>query len=73
MFGLILSALLSASEPGVASAPAPQSPVAKETDEPKRKICRRQQVTGQLQGTKRVCMTPEQWKRLKEESPPSRR
>jgi hypothetical protein len=31
-----------------------------------KKICKRQPVTGQLQGTKRVCMTAEQWKRVQE-------
>ena len=67
MLAALFSVLLIASEP-VAVTPALQAPVTNEAAEaPKpEKICRRQPVTGQLQGTKRVCMTAEQWKRVQE-------
>ena len=69
MFALMFSVLLVASETSSAAAAAPQAPTingATETPDPQKKICKRQQVTGQLQGTKRVCMTAEQWKRVQE-------
>ena len=61
---------------------ATQAPVEDETsaagssqagDEGSRKICKRQPVTGQLQGTKRVCMTADQWKRTQETTQRARR
>lgn len=68
MLAALFSVLLIASEP-VAATPAPQAPATNEASEaadPNKKICKRQPVTGQLQGTKRVCMTAEQWKRVQE-------
>jgi hypothetical protein len=68
MFVALLSGMLLASET-VANTAAPPAPVANEAAEapdPNKKICKRMQVTGQLQGTKRVCMTAEQWKRTQE-------
>jgi hypothetical protein len=70
MFVALLSGMLLASET-VANTAAPPAPVANEAAEaadPNKKICKRQLVTGQLQGTKRVCMTAEQWKRVQEAS-----
>ncbi len=67
MLPLLFSVLLVASE--TATTATPQSPTANETAEapnPEKKICKRQPVTGQIQGTKRVCMTAEQWKRVQE-------
>ena len=43
--------------------PADAPTVAQPSEAPKdeRKICKREQVTGQIQGTKRICMTAKQW------------
>lgn len=74
MFVALLSVLL-ASEP-VANSATPPAPVANEATEaadPNKKICKRQPVTGQLQGTKRVCMTLEQWKRVQQADQRGRR
>ena len=68
MLGVLFSVLLIASENVATTTPQP-APVANESVEaadPKKKVCKRQPVTGQLQGTKRVCMTAEQWKRVQE-------
>ena len=67
MFVALLSVMLIASETTATTNTAPTAPVSNEAGEapdPNKKICKRQQVTGQLQGTKRVCMTAEQWKRV---------
>lgn len=69
MLPLLFSVLLVASEAASATTTTPQSPTANETAEapnPEKKICKRQPVTGQIQGTKRICMTAEQWKRVQE-------
>ena len=69
MFVALFSVMLIASETAATTNPTPPAPVANESAEaadPNKKICKRQQVTGQLQGTKRVCMTAEQWKRVQE-------
>ena len=67
MFVALLSVMLIASENVATSQPsAPASNEAAEAPDPNKKICKRQPVTGQLQGTKRVCMTAEQWKRVQE-------
>jgi hypothetical protein len=66
MFAALFSVLLLTSENSAAAAAVPQEPVASEAVDPNKKICKRQPVTGQLQGTKRVCMTAEQWKRAQE-------
>jgi len=63
MIAALFSVLLIASE---GTAVTPPAPVANETAEIEKKICKRQPVTGQIQGTKRVCMTAEQWKRVQE-------
>jgi len=71
MFAALFSVLLLASENSAATVqetPAPVTSEATETAEPNKKICKRQPVTGQIQGTKRVCMTAEQWKRVLETS-----
>lgn len=76
MLAVLFSVLLVASESPVATPPAnavvppatADAPATNEMSDPDRKICRRQQVTGQIQGTKRVCMTAEQWKRTQEAS-----
>ncbi len=66
MFVALLSMMLIASEePAIAVAENPPA-AATEAPDPDKKICKRQQVTGQIQGTKRVCMTAEQWKRAQE-------
>ncbi len=66
MIAVLFSVLLLASDTAAASEPAP-TPATAEAEAPKQeKICKRQPVTGQLQGTKRVCMTAEQWKRTQE-------
>jgi hypothetical protein len=65
MLAALFSVLLIASET-VSTAPAATQPVTNEAAEPAKKICKRQPVTGQIQGTKRVCMTAEQWKRVQE-------
>ena len=67
MFVALFSVLLVASATPASNATTPQAPVENEAAaEPEKKICKRQPVTGQLQGTKRVCMTAEQWKRVQE-------
>lgn len=66
MFAALFSVLLISSEGTTSAATAPQAPIAIEAAEPEKKICKRQPVTGQIQGTKRVCMTAEQWKRAQE-------
>lgn len=68
MFVALLGVLLIASETAATTQP-PQAPATNETTdapEPEKKICKRQPVTGQLQGTKRVCMTAEKWKQVQE-------
>ena len=63
----LFSVLLIASATPAGNATSPQTPVENEAAaEPQKKICKRQPVTGQLQGTKRICMTAEQWKRVQE-------
>lgn len=66
MIAVLFSVMLIASEGTAETAVVPPAPVANETAETDKKICKRQPVTGQLQGTKRVCMTAEQWKRVQE-------
>ena len=66
MFAALFSVLLISSEGTTSAATAPQVPIANEAAEPDKKICKRQPVTGQIQGTKRVCMTADQWKRVQE-------
>lgn len=66
MIAALFSVLLITSEGATATAATPSAPVANEAAEADKKICKRQPVTGQLQGTKRVCMTAEQWKRAQE-------
>ena len=67
MLVALFSVMLIASE-NVATTPpaAPATNEAAESPEANKKICKRQPVTGQLQGTKRVCMTAEKWKRVQE-------
>ena len=66
MFVALMSVMLIASDTSATNTipPAPVTNEAAETPDPDKKICKRQPVTGQLQGTKRVCMTAEQWKRV---------
>ena len=68
MLAALFSVLLVASENAATTTtpPAPATNEAAEAYDPDKKICKRQAVTGQLQGTKRVCMTAEQWKRAQE-------
>lgn len=66
MFVALFSVLLVASETAATTAATPQAPVTNEAAEPPKKVCKRQPVTGQLQGTKRICMTAEQWKAAEE-------
>lgn len=66
MFIALFSVMLVASEGAAATEVTPSAPIANEAAEAEKKICRRQPVTGQIQGTKRVCMTAEQWKRVRE-------
>ncbi len=72
MIPALLVTLLIASEPVVSTA-STQVPAASEAADPDKKICKRQQVTGQLQGTKRVCMTAEQWRQAQEAAQRTRR
>lgn len=74
MLVALLGVMLIASETTAnTTPPAPVSNVAAGTADPNKKICKRQEVTGQLQGTKRVCMTAEQWKRVQEADARTRR
>lgn len=74
MFVALLSVMLIASETSANSLPpAPAANEAAEAPDPDKKICKRQPVTGQLQGTKRVCMTAEQWKRVQDAEQRGRR
>ncbi|HEU4958574.1 MAG TPA: hypothetical protein VFT40_13225 [Sphingomicrobium sp.] len=66
MFIALFSVMLVASEGAASTEVTPSAPIANEAAEAEKKICRRQPVTGQIQGTKRVCMTAEQWKRVRE-------
>ncbi len=61
MIAALFSVLLLTSDSAAASA-TPQAPDAAAEAPKQEKICKRQPVTGQLKGTKRVCMTAEQWK-----------
>jgi hypothetical protein len=67
MFVALFSVMVFASE-SVATTPPPAPATNEAADAPdqNKKICKRQPVTGQLQGTKRICMTAEQWKRVQE-------
>lgn len=68
------SLMLMAPESGATVPPAAQADSkTAEAPDPGKKICKRQPVTGQLQGTKRICMTAEQWKRALEAGQRSRR
>ena len=75
MLAALFSVLLVASETVATNTtpPAPATNDAAEAPDPDKKICKRQAVTGQLQGTKRVCMTAEQWKRVQEATQRTRR
>jgi hypothetical protein len=73
MLAALFSVMLLTSENSAAATTVPQEPVAAEAVDPDKKICKRQPVTGQLQGTKRVCMTAEQWKRAQESAQRTRR
>ena len=66
MIAALFSVMLIASEGTSGTAVTPPAPVANEVADADKKICKRQPVTGQLQGTKRVCMTADQWKRVQE-------
>ena len=66
MFAALFSVLLISSEGTTAAVTTPPAPIANEAAELDKKICKRQPVTGQIQGTKRVCMTADQWKRVQE-------
>ena len=66
MIVALLSVMLITSEGASGTAVTPPAPVANEAAEVEKKICKRQPVTGQIQGTKRVCMTADQWKRAQE-------
>lgn len=70
MFAVLFSVLLVASETTATTNTTPAAPIGNEAAQPAedagKKICKRQQVTGQIQGTKRVCMTAEQWKRVQQ-------
>lgn len=66
MIAALFSVLLIASDGAAATSATQPVPVSNEAAEADKKICKRQPVTGQLQGTKRVCMTAEQWKRVQE-------
>ena len=75
MLAALFSVLLIASESAATTTqtPAQVANEATEAYDPNKKICKRQAVTGQLQGTKRVCMTAEQWKRSQESTQRARR
>ena len=69
MLAVLFSVMLVASENAattVPEAPAATANQASEAPDPDKKICKRQQVTGQIQGTKRVCMTADKWKQVQE-------
>ena len=66
MFVALFSVMLLTSETAAATEVTPPAPVTNEAAEVEKKICKRQPVTGQIQGTKRVCMTAQQWKRVQE-------
>lgn len=68
------SIMLLATESTVTTPPAAQvDNKTAEAPDPDKKFCKRQPVTGQLQSTKRICMTAEQWKRAQEASQRRRR
>jgi hypothetical protein len=73
MFVALLSVLLASETVATPTPPAPTANEAVEAADPNKKICKRQPVTGQLQGTKRVCMTLEQWKRVQQADQRGRR
>ena len=74
MLAALLSVMLLTSENSATATTVPQEPVSSEAAvDPDKKICKRQPVTGQLQGTKRVCLTAEQWKRAQEATQRTRR
>ena len=70
MFSMLL---ITSDTAATTTVPAPATNEAAEAYDPDKKICKRQPVTGQLQGTKRVCMTAEQWKRVQEAAQRGRR
>ena len=74
MLAALFSVLLLTADSAVVNAGAqaqvpdetPAAGSSQATDEGSKKICKRQPVTGQLQGTKRMCMTADQWKAQRE-------
>lgn len=75
MIAALLSVFLIASDSAAASN-VTQAPPSEETaaaSEAPKKICKRQPVTGQIQGTKRICMTAEQWKAAQQSTQRGRR
>lgn len=64
MLASLFTLLLLASDPAAATPHQGHAPATNQVaaaDEQK-KICKRQPVTGQRIGSKRICMTAEQWK-----------
>jgi hypothetical protein len=65
MIAALLTVFLIASD-SAATSNVTQTPPSEEAaiaaPEAPKKICKRQAVTGQIQSTKRICMTAEQWK-----------
>ncbi|HVF36964.1 MAG TPA: hypothetical protein VNA29_03370 [Sphingomicrobium sp.] len=60
----LLSLLLATSDTGPATAVSPAVTAAEPAGEPKkeRKICKREQISTSLHGSKRICLTAREWK-----------
>jgi hypothetical protein len=75
LLSLFLISSDAAATSNVTQAPSGEEAAATTTEasEAPKKICKRQPVTGQIQGTKRVCMTAEQWKAAQQSAERARR
>ncbi|MEA3032659.1 MAG: hypothetical protein QOH86_675 [Sphingomonadales bacterium] len=70
MKAILLLAATALAAPAFASANGGSDP-AKPADPPKkeRKICRQEQITSSLYGSRRICLTAEQWRERDKQNP----
>lgn len=73
LFSLFLLSSDAAATTAAASTEVPATAQPSVAPKEEKKICKREQVTGQIQGTKRICMTAKQWETARAGSRASRR
>jgi hypothetical protein len=61
LFSLFLLSSDAAATTAAASTEVPATAQSSVAPKEEKKICKRELVTGQIQGTKRICMTAKQW------------